>query len=85
MNLGDAVVGARAGRQNVKVTRDDDGDSTQRRNACTGFAECEHVKSQDLVFSLRALKPKSEIHYYYDKGLVDQLVQEQDANRAEGS
>ncbi len=53
--------------------------------SCTGFAECEHVKSQDLVFSLRALKPKSEIHYYYDKGLVDQLVQEQDANRAEGS
>ena len=30
---------------------------------------------------LRALKPKSEIHYYYDKGLVDRLLQRGDNKR----
>ena len=28
---------------------------------------------------LRSLQPKSEIHYYYDKGLVDQLLRDGDA------
>ena|SRR2546427_1034913 len=28
---------------------------------------------------LRGLQPKSEIHYYYDKGLVDQLLRAADA------